>query len=291
MDTEIKTRGKIKQVLWNIFSSGRAESDIVALRKIFLLNLISIFGMIFLGVLGTVAYIQRYYLLCALDFAILLFLLGLLITLRKSEKHTVIGLTGTIVIGIFYTYLIISGGVNNTAHVWAFTYPLIALFLLGVKLGTLLTLLLLALACIVFALGSRIAFVTSYSANLIIRFIPAYTIIYLFALVMERLREIVQSRLKNLNTELSKAVGGLEEANRELQEKINEIKILQGIVPICSSCKKVRTDKGYWERVEKYVQDRSDARFSHGICPECAKELYPKLRKKIEEREKSKRDN
>ncbi|MFC1476802.1 hypothetical protein ACFL5S_02445 [Fibrobacterota bacterium] len=103
---------------------------------------------------------------------------------------------------------------------------------------------------------------------------------------MERLREIVQSRLKSLNTELSKAVGGLEEVNKELQEKINEIKILQGIVPICSSCKKVRTDKGYWERVEKYVQDRSDARFSHGICPECAKKLYPKLRKKIEEREK-----
>lgn len=286
MNTEVKTTGKIKQILWNIFSSGRVEDDIEILRKIFLLNLISILGMIFLVVLGTIAYIQRYYLLCALDFAILLFLLGLLIALRKSKKHTVIGLIGTIVIGIFYTYLIITGGVNNTAYVWAFTYPLIALFLLGVKLGTLLTLSLLAIACIVFALGSRVVFFTSYSINLTIRFIPAYTTVFLFALVMERLREIVQSRLKSLNTELSKAVGGLEEVNKELQKKINEIKILQGIVPICSSCKKVRTDKGYWERVEKYVQDRSDARFSHGICPECAKKLYPKLRKKIEEREK-----
>ena len=286
MNIKVKISGKIKQVLWNILSSGRAETDIEVLRKIFLLNLICILGVVFLGTLGAIAYIQRYYLLCVLDLTILLFLLGLLTALRKSKKDAVIALIGTVVIGIFYTYLIITGGVNNTAYVWAFTYPLIALFLLGVKPGTLLTLLLLAIACMVFALGSRIAFFTSYSANLVIRFIPAYTTVFLFALVMERLREIVQSRLKNLNSALAQAVGKLEIANKDLQEKIDEIKILQGIVPICSSCKKVRTDKGYWERVEKYVQDRSDARFSHGICPECAKKLYPKLRKKIEEREK-----
>ena len=61
---------------------------------------------------------------------------------------------------------------------------------------------------------------------------------------------------------------------KELQDALTEIKTLRGIIPICASCKKVRDDEGYWEQVEVYVRDRSDAEFSHSLCPECAKELY-----------------
>ena len=56
-----------------------------------------------------------------------------------------------------------------------------------------------------------------------------------------------------------------------------EINTLRGIIPICSSCKKVRDDKGYWQQVEAYVRDRSEAEFSHSICPECLEKLYPKF--------------
>ena len=62
---------------------------------------------------------------------------------------------------------------------------------------------------------------------------------------------------------------------KELQSAISQIKTLRGIVPICSNCKKIRDDKGYWQMVEKYVSDHSDAEFSHGICPECVEKLYP----------------
>jgi hypothetical protein len=65
-----------------------------------------------------------------------------------------------------------------------------------------------------------------------------------------------------------------------LQTAINEVRTLKGFIPICASCKKVRTDEGYWEQIEKYIKDRSDAEFSHGICPECAEVLYPDLVKK-----------
>lgn len=61
----------------------------------------------------------------------------------------------------------------------------------------------------------------------------------------------------------------------ELQKALSEVKTLKGIVPICASCKRIRDDKGYWERIEVYIRDRSDAEFSHGICPECLRELYP----------------
>ena len=55
------------------------------------------------------------------------------------------------------------------------------------------------------------------------------------------------------------------------------MKYLEGILPICASCKKIRDDKGSWQYVEEYVRDRSEAEFSHGICPECKKKLYPEF--------------
>ena len=63
----------------------------------------------------------------------------------------------------------------------------------------------------------------------------------------------------------------------ELQNSMAEIKKLSGFIPICSSCKKIRNDEGYWQQVEQYVTERSEARFSHGICPDCVKKLYPEL--------------
>ena len=66
----------------------------------------------------------------------------------------------------------------------------------------------------------------------------------------------------------------------ELQETMAQVKILRGILPICASCKKIRDDQGYWETVEVYIRDHSEADFSHSICPECAKILYSDLYKK-----------
>ena len=69
----------------------------------------------------------------------------------------------------------------------------------------------------------------------------------------------------------------LEKLNKELTEALETIKTLQGILPICSYCKKIRDDKGYWNQIEGYIRDHSEAEFSHGICPECADKFYPDL--------------
>jgi len=63
----------------------------------------------------------------------------------------------------------------------------------------------------------------------------------------------------------------------ELQSALAKVKTLSGFLPICASCKKIRDDKGYWNQIETYIRDHSEADFSHGICPECAKNLYPGL--------------
>ncbi len=63
----------------------------------------------------------------------------------------------------------------------------------------------------------------------------------------------------------------------ELQKALSEVKTLSGLLPFCASCKKVRDDKGYWKQVETYIHQHTNARVSHGICPDCAKILYPDL--------------
>ena len=70
----------------------------------------------------------------------------------------------------------------------------------------------------------------------------------------------------------------VEERTRELREALDGVKQLQGLLPICAWCKKVRDDKDYWHEVEHYVAARTDARFSHGMCPNCLQKNLTKLK-------------
>ncbi len=61
------------------------------------------------------------------------------------------------------------------------------------------------------------------------------------------------------------------------EKALLKVKVLSGFLPICASCKKIRDDKGYWKQIELYIHEHSEAEFSHGVCPDCAKELYAEL--------------
>ena len=77
------------------------------------------------------------------------------------------------------------------------------------------------------------------------------------------------------STERKRAEEEREKLIRELQDALANVKTLRGLLPICAYCKKIRDDKGYWNRLESYIRDHSGAEFTHGICPECLKKLYP----------------
>ena len=88
--------------------------------------------------------------------------------------------------------------------------------------------------------------------------------------------------LKNANERLQlelierkRAEEEREKLVQELQKTLAKVKTLSGLIPICASCKKIRDDKGYWGQIESYIRDHSEAEFSHGICPDCMKKLYP----------------
>ena len=69
----------------------------------------------------------------------------------------------------------------------------------------------------------------------------------------------------------------LQVRNRELREQFEEIRRLRGLIPICSGCKRIKNDAGYWEQLESYLHLHSEADFTHSLCPECMKRLYPEF--------------
>lgn len=92
----------------------------------------------------------------------------------------------------------------------------------------------------------------------------------------KRILELERS-LREANERSKRAETVRERLIEELQEALARVKTLSGLLPICASCKKIRDDKGYWNQIETYIEAHSEADFSHSICPECARKLYPEL--------------
>ncbi len=80
-----------------------------------------------------------------------------------------------------------------------------------------------------------------------------------------------------MSNEMANMTRDLHRKNRELQEAHANIKILSGIIPICMHCKEIRDDKGYWNKLEKFITENSEAQFSHGLCEQCLKKHYPDI--------------
>ncbi len=78
-------------------------------------------------------------------------------------------------------------------------------------------------------------------------------------------------------TERKRMLKEQEDLILQLQKALDEVRTLRGILPICASCKKIRDDRGYWNQIESYIRDHSEAEFSHGLCPDCVKKLYPEF--------------
>ena len=86
--------------------------------------------------------------------------------------------------------------------------------------------------------------------------------------IVESLQEITER--KRLEEEKEHLI-------QELKNSLEQVKLLSGLIPICASCKKIRDDQGFWTQVESYIAKHSEAQFSHGICPDCIRKLYPQI--------------
>jgi hypothetical protein len=82
---------------------------------------------------------------------------------------------------------------------------------------------------------------------------------------------------QRLETELMTSKDNLQATVCKLEKAMSEVKMLSGIIPICMHCKGIRDDQGFWNRIEQFISEHSEAEFSHGICPKCMKEKYPEF--------------
>ncbi len=109
----------------------------------------------------------------------------------------------------------------------------------------------------------------------------------IFGEYVSRMRRNLKTRTMELENTLDSLRWEIEERRRiqgekdiliaDLKQAMAEVKTLRGLIPICSSCKNIRDDQGYWKRIDTYLSDHSEMVFTHGLCPECLKKLYPEV--------------
>jgi hypothetical protein len=119
--------------------------------------------------------------------------------------------------------------------------------------------------------------------------VAAFPILYAYIAMQSRREDVVienrpvlaiLKQIADIRQELSLAQQEIERrkvAEAALQKALSEVKTLRGFIPICSGCKKIRDDRGFWQQIEIYMRDHSDAEFSHGLCPDCIKVYFPGL--------------
>lgn len=104
--------------------------------------------------------------------------------------------------------------------------------------------------------------------------------ILIIGVIISRISKAIGGEIDHAHDELKRADKEREQLISELREALSEVKTLSGLLPTCASCKKIRDDEGYWHEIEHYITQHTDAKFTHGLCLECAKKLYPEHYKK-----------
>ncbi len=223
---------KVRQMLWKVISSGLPSSgDIEVLRKVVLQNLMFLLAAPCLIIFIFVGYAKGDILLVTIDSTAVAFLIALFVDLRKTGNYKRTGALGTTAAALLFTYQIADGGIGQTVLIWSLIYPLFALFLLGLRRGGLMSLLLLGLAIAIFILGKEVSWLAVYSTDLIVRYLAVYIIMFFFSFAMEKVHSQVRGQMETSNLELQDALAkvqegasALTEANRELRVEITERK-------------------------------------------------------------------
>ncbi len=156
------------------------------------------------------------------------------------------------------SYQLIIGGGSGQAFVWFYCLPMIVFYIFGLREGVFWVGVSIVLTTLLFLFSPAREFHTSLDS---LRFLVTYTIVAIIAYGLESSR--------------SKYAQELREERDALHLAMQQVKTLRGLLPICASCKSIRDDQGYWNKIETYLNEHSEVQFSHGICPACLEKLYP----------------
>jgi len=232
-------------------------------RKIIVINSFFILSIITLFLMGLVVLLyERLTYSACVNFLIISAIIILMIYFRISANYTIYKIVPVIISGLFFIYLVSTGGIADTGPLWSYIFPILSYFILGYKKGTAAILVEIFLFIIILFVPGIPILIADYQLYFKFRFILSTMFVSILAFSLEHARfnsfekqEMLIIKLKSAN---------------------DEIKELNNLIPICARCKKVRNDKGYWEQVESYLQKRAKISFTHSLCKECSDKLYGK---------------
>lgn len=198
-----------------------------------------------------------------IDSLAVLLLIGNVIFIRFLVSGTWLYRLDALFFGTLLLYYLTQDMGRGTAVMWAFAYPLVFLLLLGNREGTIWTgAFFIGAACIL------IMSPTHFPRHVTAGFLATFFMVAVMAYSIESLR----GRFERESHTLIK----------ELETALSEVKTLKGLLPICANCKKIRDDQGYWNQIESYLQQHAQASFTHSVCPDCIRELYPEFADELE---------
>ncbi len=218
--------GKWQLLFENLVTASVGNDDREALRKVSLVYGLALIGIFVLCVLGFIALSQGAFWLALVDCGTVLFLFTLLFYLRRTGKYVLCCYLGITVMYWLYLLLFVTGGVDTTGFMWYYTFPLLALFLLGARVGVIASFLLLIPTVLFLVFDCCVAEVAIYTPSFVYRFIPSFVTVMLFSYMYERNREKNQKILENTflqqDTLIASRTRELAELNKNLQQMVAE---------------------------------------------------------------------
>ncbi len=207
------------------FNGIREDDDSETVRKIILLYVFLGLGFLLLFVMGIIALAQHALLLGIADFITAALVFALLFYLYKSGDEPTTSRVGVIGIGLFFCILFYIGGVNATAFMWLYTFPLFSLYLLGLRLGMVTSLFLFAFCGGVLAIDLSSDWINVYSKDFAIRFIPSYLVVCILAFLVEKNRFASWKAMFDKQQLLARTIHELQMKEAELQEARSNLEL------------------------------------------------------------------
>ena len=167
----------------------------------------------------------------------------------------IVGLSGVLLYNLYF------GPTGDSSLIWFYIFPLAVFFVLGIPEGTAWYFVLTVTSVLLLYFPEKTG-AAVYTDDMRVRHICAYAIITFLSVCFEFLRWYFYTQL--------------EHEREKLKEAMEHVRTLNGLVPICSICKKIRDDQGYWNQIEQYLLEHTNAKLTHGICDDCYSKHYPK---------------
>ena len=225
-------------------------------------------GIIFVLVFSVIDYLEGDTTEFLIDILIAVVLISSAIGIFKFSIDRIVYIIGINLLNVAILYNVSIGAGGMVAILMLFIMPLLIFFFLEIT-ESIVSIILFFSGTIILLVYPSLFGTFDYGTEIGFRFLISLLFLTIIARGLESSRYRYSMLLKRSNNELIVH-------KEKLEKALSEIKTLNGMLPICSSCKNIRDDSGYWNRIEEYIQKHSGAEFSHGICPECSDKLYCK---------------